>query len=133
MHSGRVSMSNWAPVEDLVWLFEAAAQVEHGDLGYPVSAATFTTTRGHTLVECTIEPYMNSISLRMEEKGEERLRLHLWGLVDEVRVTRDRGREALLVSMIESVPLRELRLELKPVPRLTWEAVAPWAPEMRSL
>jgi hypothetical protein len=126
--SARVPMSNWAAIEDLIWLFEVEPQIEHDDVGYPVSATTFTTTRGSTLVECTIEPYMNSVTLSCVEQGEQRVLLHLWAVVDEVAVDRGPGRETLVVSMVPELPFRKLRLELKPSVRLTWESVAPWAP-----
>jgi hypothetical protein len=121
-------MSAWPSLDDLIWLFEAEPAIEHEDLGYPTAAATFTTTRGVTLVECTVEPYMNSISIRFVEQSEERLRLHLWGSVEEVHVDRHGSGEALVASMVDRVPFHALRLEMKPSPRITWSAVAPWAP-----
>ena len=106
-------MSAWPALENLVWLFEVAPEKPLDPLGYPTVEATFVTTRGETTVECTIEPYRNSITIRSTEGGEERLVLHLWDIVDEVRVDRDRRSEALVVSMIAEVPFHDLRLQLE--------------------
>ena len=121
-------MSSWPPLDELIWLFEADPVVEYEDLGYPVAATTFTSTRGDTRIECTVEPYTNSLSIRCDEQGQERFRLHLWGIIDEIHIDRVHGREALVASIVNAVPFRRLRLEMRPAPLLTWESVAPWAP-----
>jgi hypothetical protein len=121
-------MESHPAVEDLTWLFEVEPRIEFEDLGYPVSATTFVTTRGETRVECTIEPYMNSVTVVLDERGDERVRLHLWGIVNEGHVDRHDGHEALVLSFVADVPFDRLRLELKPIVRLVWESVKPWAP-----
>lgn len=123
-----VPMTSWAAIDDLIWLFESEPQFAHADLGYPVSATTFTTVRGSTFVECTIEPYMNSLTLRCVEQGEERVLLHLWGVVDTIAVDKSEARETLVVTLLSELPFRALRLDLKPSVRLAWASVAPWAP-----
>ena len=70
---------------------------------------------------------MNSLSIRCEERGQERLRLHLWGIIDEIHVDRIHG-EALVASIVKALPFHHLRLEMRPAPRLIWDSVAPWAP-----
>lgn len=124
-------MSSWPPLHELIQLFESDPVVDD-DRGYPVSATTFNSARGDTGIECTVEPYTNSLSIRCEEHGQERFRLHLWGIVDEIHVDRVHQREALVASMVSAVPFHHLRLEMRPAPRLAWESVAPWAPGIDS-
>jgi len=121
-----MSMSSWPSRDELIWLFEAEPSVDGDDLGYPASATTFTTTRSGTEVECTIEPYTNSVTIRLVEGGAERLRLHLWGLVDRVTVDRLHGQEALVVAMVPGSGFHELRLQLRPGPSVSWASQAPW-------
>jgi hypothetical protein len=125
-------MSTWPQLDDLVWLFEAEPVIEYEDLGYPTSATTFTTERDATEVECTVEPYMNSLTIRLSERGEERLRLHLWGLIDGIVVDREHGREALVATMVRRAGFHELRIEMRPNPRVFWESEPPWAPGVGS-
>ena len=124
-------MTTWPQLDDLIWLFEADPLIESEDLGYPDAATTFITIRGSTEVECTIEPYMNSMSVTLSESGQERLRLHLWGLIDRLVLDRTHDREALVAAMNQDAGFHELRLELKPSPRVSWSSTAPWAPGAR--
>ena len=124
-------MSMQPRLDELIWLFESEPSVEYDDLGYPTSATTFVTTRGSAEVECTIEPYMNSLTIRLCEGGEERLRLHLWGLVDRVAVDRLHGQEALVAAMVPGAGFQELRLQMRPSPSVSWASEAPWAPGAR--
>jgi hypothetical protein len=110
-------------MEELVWLFETDPLFDDDRAGYPASATTFTTRRHSTEIEFTIEAFAASVTVRLSEAGEERLRLHLWGIVDTVELDRSSGHEALVASMIAGVPFRALRLELKPTPRVWWESV----------
>jgi hypothetical protein len=126
-----MSMTFWPKLDDLIWLFESDPVFEFEDLRYPDAATTFTTIRGATEVECTVEPYMNSISIRLSEGGDERLRLHLWGLVDGLALDRTHDCEALVATMKEGAGFLALRLELKPSPRFSWSSKFPWAPEAR--
>jgi hypothetical protein len=71
---------------------------------------------------------MNSVTVVLDERGDERVRLHLWGIVNEGHVDRHDGHEALVLSFVADVPFDRLRLELKPIVRLVWESVKPWAP-----
>ncbi len=105
-------MTSWAAIEDLIWLFESEPQFKYAEVGYPVSATTFTTLRGSAFVECTIEPYMNSLTLRCVEQDEERVLLHLWGVVDTLVVEKSNGRETLVVTLLSDLPFRTLRLDL---------------------
>ena len=125
-------MPSWPTLDDLIWLFEADPVVKHEDVGCPVAATTFTSTRGDTSIECTVEPYTDSLSIRCEEQGQERFRLHLWGIIDEIHVDRVHGREALVASIARALPFHRLRLEMRPAPLLTWESVAPRAPDTPS-
>lgn len=122
-------MTVWPQLDDLIWLFETDPQVQYEDLGYPVAATTLVTTRSATEVECTVEPYLNSLSIRLSESGEERLRLHLWGIVDELVIDRIHGREALVATMNKGAGFDELRLELKPSPRVSWSSKPSWTPD----
>jgi hypothetical protein len=124
-------MTTWPLLDELIWLFESDPVVEYEDLRYPDTATTFTTIRGTTEVECTVEPYMNSMSIRLSEAGEERLRLHLWGVIDGLVLDRVHGHEALVAILTEGSGFQELRLELKPSPRVSWSSEAPWAPGAR--
>lgn len=126
-------MSTWPQLDELVWLFESDPSVEYEDLGYPTSATTFTSERGTTEVECTVEPYTNSLTVRLSDSGQERLRLHLWGLIEGLSLDREHGREALVVTMVPGSGFHELRIEMKPTPRVSWESEAPWAPSGRVL
>ena len=124
-------MATWPELDDLIWLFETNPVVEYEDLGYPVAATTFVTVRGTTEVECTIEPFMNSISITLSESGQERMRLHLWGLIDGLVLDRTHDREALVATINGDAGFHELRLEMKPSPRVSWSSIAPWAPGAR--
>lgn len=115
-------MSAWPDLEELIWLFEAEPHFEFEDLGYPNAATSFRTTRGDTHVQCTIEPYLNSLTVRVLEGDEQRLRLHRWRTVERLVVDRVHGAEALVATIVPEVPSSELRLTLKPNPSVSWAA-----------
>lgn len=120
-----VPMSDYPSLDELIWLFESDPSMEYEDLDYPVSATTFETNRGAHLVQCTVEPYTNSVSICLEHDGAQVVSLTLDGMVEEAHIDRVHG-EALVLSTISSLPFRQLRLELKPRLLLTWSSIPPW-------
>ena len=78
-----------------------------------------------TFTRCPLTGRVCSLSIRHAEGDDEHLRLHLWGIVEEVHIERLHDREALIASMVETVPFHELRLEMKPAPHLAWSSIAP--------
>ena len=113
-------MTAWPRLEDLIGLFEADPSFDGDESSYPADGVTFTTQRGATEVECSIEPWLSSLTIRTREAGEQRMCLRLWGLVDVVTVDVVHGHEALVATMVPAAGFQELRLELKPSPNLTW-------------
>ena len=93
-----VPMEAFPTLEDLFWLFEVEPKITEPDLGWPISAAICTTTRGPWKITVGIEPYLYTVGVVLSHQGVETVRLEL----DDVEtVVVDRGThgiEALVVT-----------------------------------
>jgi hypothetical protein len=123
-----VPMASFPELHDLIWLFEVEPTIEHDDLGWPASAATFETQRGPWSVVCTIEPYLYTVDLAISHAADDVVSLRMPEVVESVAVNRLRGAEALQVRFSSRAEfLRGIRLQLKPTVNITFEALPPWA------
>lgn len=116
-------MSGWPELDELVWLFEADPTFEFDDWDYPTCATAFTTRRDAWTIDCVIEVFTGSLTIVLSQAGHEVVRLDLWGVVAGVVVDRTHGHEALVAIMSAESRMSELRLELRPMPSVSW---TPW-------
>jgi hypothetical protein len=93
-------MSTFPELHDLVWLFESEPTIEDGDLGWPVSPATFHVVRGTTQIFCTIAPYEYSVDIRCEMPDNDSFVVRLIENVDTLTIDRTHGAEALVWSPV---------------------------------
>ena len=119
-------MDAYPPLDDLIWLFESGPEIEHEDIGWPASAATFTTTRGSWTVSVHLAPYMYTVEIRLSQGGKDLVRLAMKEVVSKVDVDRTHGIEALVVSFDRNSRLDALRLTLKPDVSVTFDTTRVW-------
>jgi|RhiMetdeSRZDD1v2_1073273.scaffolds.fasta_scaffold166650_2 hypothetical protein len=121
-----VPMDAFPTLDDLFWLFEVEPRIEEPDVGWPISAAIYTTTRGRWQITVGIEPYLYFVRVVLSHQGVETVRLEL----DEVEtVAVDRGThgiEALVVTFAPPSSLKPLRMTLKPVVSLALLTKRAW-------
>ena len=107
---------------DLIWLFEDEPTSEDEHLTWPVGLQSFRLRRGSREVLFSLDPMSGAAYLTMFEAGEETMsigRLHLESLSVEKRDEY----EGLVLSF-NSEELDPLRLQTRPVIRLSWYVMA---------
>lgn len=119
-------MSEYPSLDELVWLFEADANFDHDDIGWPVSGVGFESVRGEWTIECAIGIYDYSFGVVASHRGEKVFDLHLHQVVDHITIEERAGIEALSVWPVPSHDLREVRLQLKPHVQLHVATIDYW-------
>jgi hypothetical protein len=120
-----VPIEEFPSLDELIWLFEAQPVLDD-DVGWPVSPATFETTRDDWKVSVYVDPYGYSVGLFAEHQGARVLELSLYGMVETVTIERRQGREGLNVYPMESANLQPLHLTLKPRVSVTFGTKPAW-------
>ena len=119
-------MSQYPTLAELIWLFEAEANFDHDDIGWPVSGVGFESVRADWTIQCAIGIYDRSFRAIAYHRGERVFALHLDHCVDYITIDKRNGIEALAVWPVPSHDLREVRLQLKPHLQLDVSTVKPW-------
>ena len=125
-HSDPVPMSSYPELHELIWLFESEPELLDEDLGWPISRATFRTSRGEGEVRCSIEVYDRTVELDCFLAGDPTMHLKIRQEVDSIAVDRSHDAETLLIRPQAGSQLGDVRLRLKPQVRLFAETVLPW-------
>jgi hypothetical protein len=127
--SGNVSgvpMAEYPTLDDLLWLFEVEPVLVDPDLGWPISEATWSTTRGSWTVTITIGVYDRTVEIHGALGGVSTIHVKLNGIVERLSVDRTHGQEALVAATTNGGRLHPVRLVLKPDLRLDIENRLPW-------
>jgi hypothetical protein len=105
-------MTSWPELHELIWLFESEPTVEYEDLGWPVSAAMFETSRDAWMIRCTIRVYDYSVEIQCSHDDGSSVAMSLRSVVEAIEVDRSSGSESLLIRSSAASGLA-------PVPALT--------------
>ena len=111
-------MESFPDETDLMWLFEADAQVLDPALPWAYNRIRFVTERGADTVEFEMEPGYRIVRVRWEQGGVERTQAQL-NRVQKVEVRKAPGGEALVETTHAEV---EMVVWLKPEVRFAWSA-----------
>ena len=119
-------MGEYPTLDDLLWLFEVEPVLAGPELGWPISEATWSTTRGPWDVTVTIGVYDRTVEIEGALDGVGTIQVRLNGIVERLTVDRTHGDEALVAGMGDAGGLHPVRLVLKPTVRIDIENRLPW-------
>ncbi len=112
--SALLVMASFPSEDELVWLFESEPELQFPDERWPISAATWTTTRDGITVDCNIAPFESSVHIWCRQGEHAIAELRLLYTVDLVTIDRTHGQEALVVFCSQDARLAPVRLQLRP-------------------
>ncbi|TDC86310.1 hypothetical protein [Actinomadura sp. 7K507] len=107
---------------DLIWLFEDEPTSEDADLAWPVGLQSFRLRRGTREVLFSLDPTSGEAYLTMYEAGEETMALGRLRRLASLTVEKRDEYEGL-VLLFTSGDLDALRLQTRPVIRLSWDVM----------
>jgi hypothetical protein len=119
-------VAEYPTLDDLLWLFEVEPVLADPDLGWPISEAVWTTTRGPWTVTVRIGVYDYLVEIDCALSGVSTFHVRLNGIVERLSVDRAHGQEALVVTTSDAGQLHPVRLVLKPDVHLDIENRLPW-------
>lgn len=119
-------MTEYPTLDDLLWLFEVEPVLADSDLGWPISEATWSMTRGPWTVTISIGVYDHTVEIDGALGGVSTIHVKLNGVVERLSVDRTHGQDALVATTTDGGQLHPVRLVLKPDVRLDIENRLPW-------
>lgn len=107
---------------DLIWLFEDDPFSEYEDMAWPVGLQSFRLRRGTREVLFSLDPTSGEAYLTMYEAGEETMSIGRLRRLESLTVDKRDEYEGL-VLLFASDDLDPLRLQTRPVIRLSWNVM----------
>jgi hypothetical protein len=119
-------MEEYPTLDDLYWLFETKPVLGDPDLGWPISEATWTTSRGTWTIAVRVGVYEQTVEIECALADAPAIHVKLEGVVDRLSIDRTSGQESLTITPSHAGGLRRVRLTLKPSVFLNLENRLPW-------
>ena len=107
---------------DLIWLFEDEPKSEDPDLSWPEGLQSFRLCRGDREVLFSVDPLAGDAYISLYVAGQEMAHLGRLRRVETLRITKKDGYEGLVLNFAGD-SFEPLRLQTRPVIRLTWDVV----------
>jgi hypothetical protein len=104
---------------DLVWLFEDEPTPAEDDLRWPIGLHSFRLRRGDREVVFSLDPLSGEAYVTLFSGGEETVSLSRLRTLERLTVDKGGEREGLVLRFVTG--LEPLRLQTRPVIRLTWD------------
>ena len=109
-------------VADLIWLFEDEPTAEDPDVGWPVGLHSFRLRRGNREVLFSLDPTYGEAYISLYVAEQEMTYLGRLRWIETLRIVKKDGYEGLVLNFAGR-ELEPLRLQTRPVIRLTWDVV----------
>jgi hypothetical protein len=109
---------------DLIWLFEDDPTVKYPDLAWPVGLHSFKLRRGDREVLFSVNPDYGDAVISLYVAGQEMTYLGRLRRIETLTIEKRDEYEGLVLNFAGS-KLEPLRLQTRPVIRLTWDVVPP--------
>jgi hypothetical protein len=106
---------------DLVWLFEDEPTPEFEDMTWPVGLHSFRLRRGTREAVFSLDPASGEAYLTISDGGEDVVSLGRLRTLERLTIEKDGEREGLLLWFTRGFD--PLRLETRPVIRLSWDVM----------
>ena len=119
-------MEEYPTLDDLYWLFEVEPALLDPDLGWPISEAKWTTSRGAWNIVVRIGVYDRTVEIECALGDAPAIHVKLDGVVDRLAIDRTHGAESLMITPSRAGALHPVRLMLKPAVFLDLENRLPW-------
>ena len=119
-------MKEFPTLDELYWLFESDPVLIDPDLGWPISEATWTTSRGEWKLTVTVGVYDRKVEITGELAGNLALHVKLDGVVEHLAVDRTHNMEGLTIAPGPNGSFHPARLTLKPTVFVDIENRHPW-------
>ena len=107
---------------DLIWLFEDEPFSEYEDMAWPVGLQSFRLRRGTREVLFSLDPTSGEAYVTMYEAGEETMSIGRLRKLESLTVDKGDEYEGLILHFT-SGDLEPLRLQTRPVIRLSWNVM----------
>lgn len=108
---------------DLIWLFEDEPTSGEEDLAWPVGLQSFRLRRGAREVLFSLDPTSGEAYLTMFEAGEETVSMGRIRRLESLAVEKRDGYEGMVLRF-NGEDFGPLRLQTRPVIRLSWDVMA---------
>ncbi|GGJ36763.1 hypothetical protein [Deinococcus roseus] len=107
---------------ELLWLFESEPVLDDPEEYWEFTTLHFTLIRQGLTLHCSMTPYLGNMTLVLEQEGNVLVKLHLAQIVSTRFIQKDH-QEYLEVDFDPALPLRTLKLLVKPALSVVWGMV----------